>query len=248
MDIADIPDDNGLIPGTFIKPRGKALPSWFKSPKKRAALEFYLVKNRLRGFASTWSYHRWTQGQPKLKLRWAERRLVARELHKELYKNIAEGDIEKLHEMTATSLLNKLITDISLRPRNSLPPRWSLLSYTGLPVPASLPFPIPALIPFSSIRVVSDRSVALPIGQNSGMRQVVVRISSKQRLEKDGKVKDWEGTEHIVIQKTKHFGKEDDKWKVWGTIPESNWDEIADELAKDDSPGVMDTLRDYLPL
>lgn len=83
---------------------------------------------------------------------------------------------------------------------------------------------------FTGIRVVSDRATEIPEIPDSGIRQVVVRITSrqttvtepilderesKQAVQEDPKVKTQDCTEYLVIQKMLWMGDEQD-WRVWG--------------------------------
>lgn len=52
MTMEELPDDVGLVPETFIKPRRASRPSWFTKPKQRANLEWYWIKNRFQGIMS----------------------------------------------------------------------------------------------------------------------------------------------------------------------------------------------------
>ena len=67
---------------------------------------------------------------------------------------------------------------------------------------------------------MSDRVVALPIGNHIYLRQCIVRIRSLQSLDKgDGNpqaVADL--TEYLVIQQMKKEEDEPATWKMWGTI------------------------------
>jgi protein MBA1 len=72
-----------------------------------------------------------------------------------------------------------------------------------------------------------------------GIRQVVVRISSRQKLTRykaDGSIvpntgKEKDVTEYFVIQKNMRGGKEGE-WTVWGTTEETDLDKFqAEQLA-----------------
>lgn len=90
-------------------------------------------------------------------------------------------------------------------------------------------------------RVLTNRATALPIQgmKECGMRQVVVRLRSKQSLARlmpnkttkeyimvDGTDKEKDVTELLVIQRRMLNGKEE-PWKVWGTTQESDVTDIA---------------------
>lgn len=103
---------------------------------------------------------------------------------------------------------------------------------------------------------MSDRATDLPGIDDSGVRQVVLRIASRQSTSKTAlpenenarvdestpastppTVKDC--TEHIVIQKLRWFGREED-WRVWGQVAPTSIEQLDDPLF---SPGLSVTER-----
>jgi protein MBA1 len=86
--------------------------------------------------------------------------------------------------------------------------------------------------------VVTNKAVKLPI-EKSGLRQAVVRISSRQSLTRykgDGTPVPRTGTEkeireYLVIQKMLIKGTEE-PWKVWGTTDETTLEAWEEEKAK----------------
>ena len=82
-------------------------------------------------------------------------------------------------------------------------------------------------------KVMSNRALALPLGEGAALRQAVVRIRSRQTLEKlkpDGQAVQDTGeprdvTEYVVVQRMMLKGKEE-AWMVWGTMEESDWKEV----------------------
>jgi hypothetical protein len=85
-------------------------------------------------------------------------------------------------------------------------------------------------------KVVSHKAASLPYSDNSGIRQAVVRIKSRQTLEKldkngdpvEGPAKPQDKTEYIVVQLRRWKGKDED-WIVWGTVSESDWKKVIVE-------------------
>jgi protein MBA1 len=45
-----IPDDFGILPGTFIRPVWKNMPSIFRDPKQRLQMEWLSLKIRVENF------------------------------------------------------------------------------------------------------------------------------------------------------------------------------------------------------
>lgn len=112
-------------------------------------------------------------------------------------------------------------------------------------------WPFQFLFPFKAVKVVSDRQVELPFGQNAAIRQCTVRIKSRQTLTKsDGSpriVKDL--IEYVVIQRRLIDGEIED-WKIWGTVKPGTYEEAVEintpPISNDDgSPrvGIWDNLK-----
>lgn len=124
-----------------------------------------------------------------------------------------------LRSICCTGLANSLSSRISRRPKTEKV-TWTLQKYIRGPGTF-----------FTGVRVVSDRATQIPDIADSGVRQVVLRITSRQATEtttvpsKRGtaktdstpesspKIKDC--TEYLVIQKLRWAGEEDD-WRIWG--------------------------------
>lgn len=80
---------------------------------------------------------------------------------------------------------------------------------------------------FSGIRVLSDRATKIPELPNSGIRQIVLRMTSRQSMSKSNPtlsrgtevavapVKEQDCHEYVVIQQIIWNGK-DSGWRVWG--------------------------------
>lgn len=143
-----------------------------------------------------------------------------------LLANPHRGDIATLRKICCTGLANNLSARISNRPKDEKT-TWSLEKYNHTPATF-----------FTGVRVLSDRATQIPDIPNSGSRQVVLRITSRQST---GKVKvpstkkragaqnttelevenpatpakQQDCTEYIVIQKLMWYGEEQE-WRVWG--------------------------------
>lgn len=93
------------------------------------------------------------------------------------------------------------------------------------------------------MKVVSDRAAGVPLGQNTVIRQVVVRIRSRQsvmRLKKSKHDIGTEGeterksrdlTEYVVLQRMYMDGKER-PWMIWGTVEEADEKAVEKLLEK----------------
>lgn len=91
-----------------------------------------------------------------------------------LLANPHRGDIATLRKICCTGLANNLSARISNRPKDEKT-TWSLDKYNHTPATF-----------FTGVRVLSDRATQIPDIPNSGSRQVVLRITSRQST---GKVK-----------------------------------------------------------
>lgn len=121
------------------------------------------------------------------------------------------GDIDTLREICCEGLLSSFRARINARHAGGRPHQleWTLHKYNRF------------------ARVVSNRATSFPM-PNSGLRQAIVRISSRQsltRYDADGNVVPGTGepkdvTEYLVIQK-RCFGGKEENWEVWGTTEET---------------------------
>lgn len=127
------------------------------------------------------------------------------------------GDSNTLRRTCCTGLANSLNGRIAARPKGEKI-TWSLDKYIRSPSTW-----------FTGIRVVSDRAVQLPELPDSGIRQVVLRITSRQSSGKmprhigrnsrpgaaETPVKQQNCTEYLVLQKLRWMSQ-DEGWRIWG--------------------------------
>ncbi|PYH98735.1 hypothetical protein BO71DRAFT_394898 [Aspergillus ellipticus CBS 707.79] len=227
---ADLPQDIGLLPGTFIRPLWRDMPSLFAQPQERLRMEWLWIKSGFQNFLGLLAYCKWlNKGLP---LRLKERRQVARDLHQEMYSAFAAGEVHTLRKVCCTGLANELMSRITTRPEDKQI-TWALEKY--LRTPGTF---------FTGVRVVSDRATQIPELPNSGVRQVVVRITSRQSkgtgsTNEDtaavaANAKQQDCTEYIVIQKFRWTGQETD-WRVWGHATPTTVEELSSPFF---APGV----------
>lgn len=262
-----IPDDLGLFPDTLIKPEPKDLPSLFSTKiQRRLRIEWRAFFQKFRDFGTTVYMMKFgarkdpiTRKRPREPLLLAERYHMARELHRQLYKALARGDRETISTIACKGLQNALKTRLDQRRAVNGPEESWSIEYTGWtagPVISTtwrfekISWLLQALIPpmFKSTRVITDRFGQLPFGRDARLRQVIVKIRSKQTLDKnDGtapKTKDVE--EYVVIQKMRIDG-EDGEWMIWGTTQPSTEKQI-DELfnAKKERLSAWDEMKNQV--
>ncbi|KAI1910776.1 hypothetical protein LOZ53_001677 [Ophidiomyces ophidiicola] len=221
-----IPNDIGLLPGTFIRPLWKNMPSIFKDPKMRLRMEWTSLKMKFTNFISLMSYCKFIN--KKLPLRLRERKKHALELHKQMYTAFAKGDTSSLQKLCCQGIYQTFAARISRRPRNSPRLVWTLHSYKKFPFARTL----------SGAKVISDRAASLPDAKGFGVRQTIVRIQSKQSLitptsgdeqnleEMKEKMKDC--TEYVVLQRFMING-EDGDWKIWGLAEETTVEDMEQD-------------------
>lgn len=135
----------------------------------------------------------------------------------------SSGDVPTLRHLCCDGLARKLVTQVENRPLGEKV-TWKLVSW--LRQPSTF---------FTGIRVVSDRATQIPGVQNSGIRQMVVRMTSRQSKSKSTPVrargkastpaKEQDCHEYIVIQQIIWNGK-DSGWRVWGHTGPTDMDRI----------------------
>lgn len=151
----------------------------------------------------------------------------AKELHEQMYEAFFDRDLATLESICCEGLF------ASFRSRmGGLPPKvrheWTVTGYNSRP------------------RIVANRATYIPVpgmGEKMGMRQVVVRIDSNQRVDKiskdtRGNETRQEGTpkpvkEFLVLQR-RLIGNEESDWILWGTTEESS----SEVTASSPSPPV----------
>ncbi|KAL2853894.1 hypothetical protein BJY01DRAFT_49942 [Aspergillus pseudoustus] len=222
---SELPQDIGILPGTFIRPLWSGLPSIFTQPKERLHFEWLWLKSGFQNFFSLVFFSKFKGNAKPLLLK--ERRQIALKLHKQMYSAFADGDVKTLRKVCCTGLANDLARRISARPQGEKV-TWSLEKYNRSP--STL---------FTGIRVMADRLTEIPELPNSSVRQVTVRITSRQSTGKVQKpkpgakelmeqpaAKSRDCIEYIVIQKFQWMGEEDE-WRIWGQTTATTVDDLS---------------------
>lgn len=181
-----------------------------------------------------------------------ERRQIARLLYSDMYTALARsvhelfftcrielwilnillvsGDSSGLRRLCADGLSKNLINQIESRPKNQKV-SWKLVQW--LRGPSTY---------FTGIRVMSDRATQLPELSNSGIRQIVLRLTSQQNMNKtipSRSSREKSGTpeaveppakkqsceEYVVIQEIRWNGNSTG-WRVWGYTKPTNLDTL----------------------
>lgn len=159
-------NDFGLLTGTVIRQPWRKLPSILKEPRMRMEYEWGWMKSLLQGFVGRLYYKFWiSKKRPRPKLARRIVKPIAKELHEEMYKSYANHDTQLLKTICCNGLL---ATFLKALPAKNEVLSWRLVSYLSRP------------------RVVSNRAspVPLPGDAEAAVRQVVVRIHTRQILER----------------------------------------------------------------
>ena len=212
---------------TFVPPPFKLTPL-FRAPIQFFRFQWSKLRARLRNdvslLAVKWSSprggKRWYNRSFKLKKKSVCPTAMA--LHKQMYSAFAEGDVQKLREICCDGIYDSFRARIGGRKRGETM-SWELVQYKGSP------------------KVVSDRMAQIPGAEGAALRQAVVRIRSRQKLERHLSGKGVEGggekdvVEYVVVQSKMEKWRAGE-WKVWGTTTETTlkdverWQRIAKGL------------------
>lgn len=164
-----------------------------------------------------------------------ERAYIARELHAELYTAIARRDRSKIEDIACTGLKQQLKVRFDHRELSRLPKETWTVTYRGWTPGPNVWWIFQALCPprFKATQILLDSEAQIPLGEHASLRQVVVKIKTKQTLDKNNgdppktTLKD----EYVVVQVMRTEGLMD-KWMIWGTTQPSS-DKQIDNLIED---------------
>ncbi|KAI1475057.1 hypothetical protein F4774DRAFT_398645 [Daldinia eschscholtzii] len=218
-----------LIPQTLVAP-----PLWRypRQPKKFFQMLWLHIKARYSALWAILSMKVMSQptpfiSRPLFKFHRAAAIPTAKALHIQMSEAMALGDKETLRNICTPELFQTLAATIDARPRG-IRTEWELVCYTST-----------WLYP----RVADWRTgyQPLPNGDMKILKQIVVSIASLQRI---ARYDDTKGgikvlgsqrvrkmVEHIVLQAgVDKITYEGEPWKIWGTLPETTYEEYTAEL------------------
>lgn len=128
------------------------------------------------------------------------------------------GDVPEIKRIACDKFAKNLVRQIEQRPKNESM-SWELLKYRRT-----------ASTNFLGVRVLSDRATVIPDIPKSGIRQLVVRITSRQSTttanteikrktadEASSPSKEKDCLEYVVIQNMR-WNDQDKGWRIWGFI------------------------------
>lgn len=198
-----------------------------------------------------WSQRKLPKSE-RMPLQLAYRKGIALEMQKIFYTSLAAADFPAIRPLLCAGLANTIQSRIKLHNESMSPPEsWKIVRYTS---PIRLKFTSPYLlylypfIPFTQAKIMSDRVVPFPVGQNIYLRQCIVRICSRQSLDKkDGNPPAQANlTEYIVMQQMNRDPGEPVKWKLWGTTKPTSRQEmekLVDVTGGEEKMTLLDRLK-----
>ncbi|KAJ4287008.1 hypothetical protein N0V90_012889 [Kalmusia sp. IMI 367209] len=207
-DERNVPDDIGLIPGTFV--HAPLFPWTPLSLKERLWYEWKWATSRVTAWFQLWRFKRSFRSKPDMYFFGNRKQLShkALEKYKHLYQSFARADSNALSELCVSSVAKKFQTRIDSRP-SGLKMHWRI---DGNP----------------TCTIVSNAAnpLSLPGYEETGVHQVVFRIRSNQTLQLTGsrefpesaagyKAKSDKVTEYLVLQRQFIRGSDKD-WMIWG--------------------------------
>ena len=146
------------------------------------------------------------------------------------------GNVSELRRICCDKLAQKLIGQVQSRPSNEKV-TWTLVGNK-----------------FRGARVMTDRAVKIPDMANSGIRQMVVRLASRQSMTKTtvgrsaskdvvpAAAKEQDCVEYVVIQQLIWHGKHSD-WQIWGTTKATDMKTLNTDPAFAPGLSALDRLE-----
>ncbi|KAI5204891.1 hypothetical protein E4T42_03018 [Aureobasidium subglaciale] len=229
--IDQMPNDVGLIPGTFIMPTGNQLPSLTQDFKTRYALEKHRIWLRMKEIFGR-HYMGYMHVKPRADFQTSKIPSISKDLYTEMYTSFSQGNLAPIMPKLCENIAQSLEARIHARGPNT-GMMWSLHQWLAEP------------------KVVSHKYMPMSLEDNKDktqqttIQQVVVRMQSLQSLKMVKKVKlggkvvevmDEQSsqaspkavTEYLVVQRLCKRGNMGD-WMIWGTTTESDPNEaLAD--------------------
>lgn len=223
----EVPDDVGLLQDTFVLPR---------NPSERWSLKLRKkwLRSRFTDLYGALAF-KWMLVKPRPKLEISKIAPRAAELHNEMYKAFAAGDVNSLSDKVCTGLFGSLRGRLMNRAPNTFL-RWEVKRQVAKP------------------KLCSYKAAVLPgpKGESSAERnaqiQAVVKLHTIQSLQHVKKVQKREGhhkrivtalenigaeeekesIEYVVLQRTLRKGKVN-PWQIWGFTEETSLAKIEQE-------------------
>jgi protein MBA1 len=141
------------------------------------------------------------------------------------------GNVPEIRRFCCERLSARLVRQIEARDASEKL-EWTLVKYLRKPSTN-----------FLGLRVMSDRATSIPELANSGIRQIVVRVTSRQSMAtskveqaKRGaqpvetlvSTKEQDCVEYIVVQNLRWNGK-DNGWMLWGHVTPTTMQQVMED-------------------
>ncbi|KAK5133452.1 hypothetical protein LTR08_007694 [Meristemomyces frigidus] len=248
-----IPDDMGLLPGTFIMPRGKNRPSWLRDFKGRWRMEKARWWQRAQEVFSAFMY-RYVMVRPSPRLHLRSITGIAKDLHRDMYTNFASGNLAPIESRLCEGIFGSLKRRISQRPLNT-GLKWTLHKHLSKPRLASyrpgiqpgqkggsrteVNGVVQAVVRIHSLQSLQHTKRVSLKGANGKtlVREIVVDAHGRElqpvaegAVPKDAK----EAVEYFVIQQNVRKSKAG-PWKIWGTAEEMTLEQIRKQDKKSEA-------------
>ncbi|KAF2796072.1 hypothetical protein K505DRAFT_416017 [Melanomma pulvis-pyrius CBS 109.77] len=254
---ANLPDDLGLISGTFIRVPWSTIPP-VKSPQEWVQYEWQFIKAKFKSYISLWQYKRIADRKPYLKVNWwysskGDVIKKAKARYERIYSAFAKKDEATISDICLSGVALKFRKRLERRPAD-VKMEWKIVRHARA----------------WGTRIVSDRATEanFPGCPQTAIRQVVVRIKTRQRFQAkrapaaspqeqprkakralkwtpDGReptevdgdakrdlgitpAKEEDVVEYLVLQKMVKRGVEGD-WKVWGFASETTLESLKED-------------------
>ncbi|KAF2773816.1 hypothetical protein EJ03DRAFT_323191 [Teratosphaeria nubilosa] len=249
----ELPDDVGLLPQTMVMPSSSKRPSWFKDGGNRWRMEKARIKTRFYEFASAMAY-RWFMVRPRPSLDYFKTTTIAKELHSEIYKHFAAGNLAPVEHKLVDGMKSSLRGRLAQRaPNMSL--KWTLHNYLSKPKLMSYKavlFPghkgqssseanavIQAVVRIHSQQSLQHvKKISMRDARNrTTTREVITDASGAELNEAEMKPRMKDAVEYVVIQRSLRQSKEC-PWTMWGTTEELT----MDRLKKDEKQSEKEAL------
>jgi protein MBA1 len=222
-----VPDDVGLLQGTFVLPRASG-DRWSWRLRKR-----WLWVRMLDAYGMI-AFKWMVKPRPKFEL--TQIAPKAAEMHREMYSAFAQGDLERLQPKVCNGLFGSLRGRVQQRAPNTFL-RWSVKKQLSSPKLCSFKA---AVLPGPKGESADERNAQIQavvklhtVQSLQHVKRVTKRVNNKIVTQEElvGAEEEKESVEYVVVQKTLRKGKMNN-WQLWGFTNETSLSQLLKEDAK----------------
>jgi len=224
-----VPDDVGLLNDTFILPRASS-DRWSWRLRKRWAYTRFVEAYGMIAF-------KWLV-KPRPKFELSKIAPKAAEMHEEMYKAFAEGNLDRVKSQVCSGLFGSLRGRVAQRAPNTYL-RWEVKRQLSTPKLCSFKA---AVLPGPKGESSEERNAQIQavvklhtLQSLQHIKRVTKRVNQKlvTKEEPVGAEEEKESVEYVVMQKTLRKGKMRN-WQIWGFTDETSLQQLLREDAKKD--------------